>query len=253
MSILQKLYIWTSENAVNEILKTYKEQWFCIVSFLYFANLMRRRLLENPTKHKQQQYLIALQDADYILPDGIALQRFYRAYSWWKSFLNNLNGTDFTPQLLNRLDPKETEIILYGGTKKVVERTTNHYKNNGRKIVHAQDGYDDLERSSFKDQLVDDNKTRLLLVARWTPRQEIRWEHHRDKIIKHKLLVLNVGWLFDFVSWEEKRAPQRMVDARVLETPRRVLTNPKKNLKKFVWMFGIVRYLLKAVLGKKVV
>ncbi|USN57077.1 MAG: hypothetical protein H6766_01015 [Candidatus Peribacteria bacterium] len=45
----------------------------------------------------------------------------------------------------------------------------------------------------------------------------------------------------DFVSGFETRAPEWVVKARVLETPYRILSRPRKNLKKFLRMFGIVR------------
>ncbi len=89
----------------------------------------------------------------------------------------------------------------------------------------------------------------VLLLARGTPRQEIWADEHIDKIRKHKLLVLSVGGLFDFLSGDEHRAPLRMRKARVLETPWRILTNPAKNLRKFVRMFGIVRYRTKQILS----
>lgn len=64
-------------------------------------------------------------------------------------------------------------------------------------------------------------------------------------------IVLQLGGTLDFRSGYEQRAPDWVVKARVLETPRRILKNPQKNLKKFLAMFGIVRYLLQKIFPRK--
>ncbi len=65
--------------------------------------------------------------------------------------------------------------------------------------------------------------------------------------IDNQLMVINAGGFIDFVAGYEKRAPQWVVKARVLETFWRVITNPKKNFKKFAAMFGVLRLLLQKV------
>jgi UDP-N-acetyl-D-mannosaminuronic acid transferase (WecB/TagA/CpsF family) len=52
---------------------------------------------------------------------------------------------------------------------------------------------------------------------------------------------MNVGGFLDFVSGFETRAPERMVKAKVLETPYRIFSHPSKNMQKFIRMFGILR------------
>jgi UDP-N-acetyl-D-mannosaminuronic acid transferase (WecB/TagA/CpsF family) len=76
----------------------------------------------------------------------------------------------------------------------------------------------------------------------WTPVQEIRIEKHKKKIEEYNIIVLNAWWTIDYITWFEQRAPDRVVKARVLETFWRICAHPKKNIKKFLAMFGIVRY-----------
>ena len=61
---------------------------------------------------------------------------------------------------------------------------------------------------------------------------------------------MNVGGFIDFASWFEKRAPKWMVKGRVFETFYRLFTNPKKNIKKFLVMFGAFRVMGKKILSK---
>ncbi len=127
MSILKKLYTHDSEKAAKDILHTYEKQKYCIVSFLYFANVMHRRVLEKHRSDIQRDYLHALEKSDYLLPDGIALQLFYRWGGKKRDALHNLNGTDFTPFFLNQINRDKLNLILYGGTETVIARTVDHF------------------------------------------------------------------------------------------------------------------------------
>ena len=53
--------------------------------------------------------------ADYVLPDGIALQ----IVEWCRTGrrLSNLNGTDRTPAFLDFLRGERVKIFLYGATQ----------------------------------------------------------------------------------------------------------------------------------------
>lgn len=77
--ILTKLYTDTASQLVDDILDTYEEQDFCIVNFLYFANIVSQEVFsENKEKtEKQREYKKILLKADFLLPDGIAVQIFY--------------------------------------------------------------------------------------------------------------------------------------------------------------------------------
>lgn len=62
---------------------------------------------------------------------------------------------------------------------------------------------------------------------------------------------MNVGGFLDFVAGFEKRAPVWVVKARIFETFWRIGTNPRKNMKKFLAMFGILRILFRKLRLKK--
>ncbi len=81
-----------------------------------------------------------------------------------------------------------------------------------------------------------------MLIWTWTPRQEKRIQENIENIKKYNLIVFSVWWLFDFLSWEEKRAP-KLIRKLNLERLWRAITKPKKNLKKTLNSLKLFKYL----------
>jgi UDP-N-acetyl-D-mannosaminuronic acid transferase (WecB/TagA/CpsF family) len=129
-SILSKLYTGTAPELIDDILETYEEQSFCIVNFLYFANIVSQKLFDEgkDKTEKQREYKKILLKADYLLPDGIALQIFYYLANFFRviksprKWLENLNGTDFTPYFLDEIKKRYGNqkicLLLYGAPPK---------------------------------------------------------------------------------------------------------------------------------------
>jgi UDP-N-acetyl-D-mannosaminuronic acid transferase (WecB/TagA/CpsF family) len=73
----------------------------------------------------RKAYQDTIQDADLVLPDGIALQIFY--FLAKKKRLSNLNGTDFAPYLLQALVKKSgrdnVRVVLYGTYPDLLAKT----------------------------------------------------------------------------------------------------------------------------------
>lgn len=259
MSILNQLYQWNREQAYTHILNTYQEQGYFVLSFLYFANAMHERLLEPPVTDRHINYKHALWDADLILPDGIALQMFYRVGRW--VWLHNLNGTDFIPYFFDRLWSSDEDVhigffTLYDPrpeVNKTLEQLEDakqaFYERFGltidfsTQIEYVKRMTDTFDLQGYETSLNQSKaQYKILFMGLGTPAQEIWCHQHQDFIRKHNLLVINAGGTMDYISWFEQRAPERVVRARVLETIWRITSKPGKNLRKFLWMFGIVRY-----------
>lgn len=261
--MIEKLYTWNAEDLIKDIDAVYAANEFCTVNFLYFANAVQYHLLESNTEQtiEDKVYAHALIESDFLLPDWIALQ------VWWyfnrkpKMRLQNLNWTDFTPKILSYFSQKYTvHLYIYSlydekiqksqeWLHKATQKLTNEY---GIDIIHAYQSHFNQRWQDFPwddmEHNVDTsgNVINIFLNCTWSPFQEKRTEKNKDWFQKNKMMVLNVGWFLDFYSWFEKRAPERVVKAKVLETFWRVASNPKKNLKKFVAMFWVFR-----LLGKK--
>jgi len=256
--MLDKIFVWDKELATQEILQTYQQQWSCIVNFLYFANAMKRRLFEQPRDYKDITYKHSLLEWDYLLPDGIALQTFYKIYTG--TLLHNLNGTDFVPYLLWEISKNHSlSIYLYqcfdpakGKTPESLQHWVDALHEMYSEVLlpradqcHYTSRGEEFDRDWLTHTLSEDrSEIRVFLNCTGTPFQELWVQEHRDFFAQHWFLVLNAGGLIDYLTWYETRAPAWVVRARVLETFWRIAKHPNKNLHKFLSMFGVFRFLI---------
>ncbi len=262
--ILQKLYRNDTTTAIEDILTKYARQWFAVVNFLYFANAMKYHLFENLQQQIDFDYSDALLQSDFLLPDGIALQIWDKFENKKEPKTHNLNGTDLTPAFLHHV-VQNYDIELYivsvydekigkwpERLEKWVEKIRETY--GIQRIYSYQTPYshrwEDYPFTRRAQAPKADTTVRVLLHCTGTPFQEI-WTTKNLAWFKEKnILVMNVGGFIDFASWFEKRAPKWMVKGRVFETFYRLFTNPKKNIKKFLVMFGAFRVMGKKILSK---
>lgn len=105
---------------------------------------------------------------------------------------------------------------------------------------YRKSNIDDFPRHDYLESCAG-KPYRILLVCKGTPHQELRVARNHQRFMDAGVLVINAGGRIDYLSGFERRAPQRVVKARVLETFWRVVMHPKKNAKKFLVMFGILR------------
>lgn len=230
MSVIKKLSTSDTSQTIHNILWIYDSQKSVIVNYLYFANAIDWGIVGK--KVKNTQYIKSLELWDMLLPDGIALQMYYKKH--YKTRLHNLNGTDFIDTFLHSLDTEKYILFLYGATKEVVQKAKNYAWNVfGIEIGHIQDGYSEFEIEVFSQKINNTSKIPILLLWLWTPRQEVWTLENRDFIEKHKLMVFSQGGTFDFWAGEAKRAP-KWVRAIKLEWLYRFIDHPVKNAKK-VW------------------
>ncbi len=261
--MIDQLYRWNADSLIKDIEATYATTGFCTVNFLYFANAVQYHLLEPATDQnlKDKIYATSLKASNFLLPDGIALQMWAYFSLSPKQWLHNLNGTDLTPKILWYFSQKyPVTLYIYSlydekiwksqeWLSKATSKLTQEY---GIDTIHAYQSHyqqrgEDFPWDDMSTSIDTSWNTRnIFLNCTWSPFQENRTEKNKDWFIKNHMMVLNVWGFLDFYSWFEKRAPKRVVKAKVLETFWRILSNPKKNLKKFVAMFGVIR-----LLGKK--
>jgi len=239
MTIFTKLYTKSKESAFKEIIKTYKEKWFLVVNYLYFANAISNWIIWN--KRVNKDFLHAITLGDFLLPDWIALNLYYKRY--FGINLPNLNWTDFSEYLLQNLKPGSYNLILYWSKKDVIKKASeNIEKKYNIKIFYFQDWYSEFDFGVLKK--MPKNKINIFMVWLWTPHQEIWVKNNIENIKKYKLLTFTQWWTFDFWSGNEKRASSIFIKLK-LEWFRRFITNPKKNFKKVLYSFYLFYFLLK--------
>lgn len=240
--ILSRLQLTDSENTTKSILLTYEQKGNCIVHFLYFANIILNKLdKEDVSSVKKESFLQALNQSDFLLPDGIALRLLYKKY--FRKDVPNLNGTDFLPYFLSHIPPgKKAEIFLYGGTPSVSLKSAAHIASTfGHPVIFAQGGFSEFDWDEMSIRRED--TIRIFLVGRGSPLQEIWTEQNRQKIEAMQCLVFTVGGLLDFWSGTEKRAPIWMRTLKI-EWFYRAISNPKKNLKKTLVSLRLLEFLI---------
>lgn len=258
--MLEKLYTWNSYTFLLDLEKRYATNNYCIVNFLYFANAMQYHLFEEEKTSPDKIYENTLLQSDFLLPDGIALQTRYRFF-WPKKYkLSNLNGTDLTPQILAYFSKKYTlHLYIYSLYDEKIGKSEEWLHKSVTKleqeynigIIHSYQSHYSQRWISYPWEIIwwkvihDNGIINIFLNCTWTPFQENRTQEHKSWFVENNMMVLNVGWFLDFYSGFEKRAPHRIVKARILETFWRITTNPKKNLKKFIAMFGVCRVVSK--------
>lgn len=246
MSILNKLYPWDSISVYKDILEKYFKQNYLTVSYLYFANFASEKLYDDSTK---SEYIDALNQSDFLLPDWIALQTYYKK-KLWKS-LSNLNWTDFLNLFLDRLveDWYNLNISLFWWKQEVVDKAGEYIKNKyWIDVVYKQNGYSEFDFDAY-DKTVnwlekDDKTINLFLIWISTPIQEKWMIKNKSFIEKYKLITMCQWWTFEFWWWFEKRAP-KFIRAIKLERFWRLLTKPKKNFKKVYYSLFLLKLLLK--------
>ena len=265
-STLQKFSTTNFQETANNIISTYNNQWHCVVNFIYFSQLVSQHVFASAKKktEKEKEYKKLILKSDFLLPDGIALQIFYycavllRAIKSETKRLPNINWTDFTPYFLNDTKQKywsqRINILLYGSKPNVVEKVKENLTLKWYNVIYIQDGFSEFDREKAEKSLDEYMDTiNILLVARSTPKipiQELRTSRNYQKIIENKLLVMNVGWLFDFIAWVQKRAP-KLFRTLKLEWLRRLCSQPKRNYKKVVNSLMIIPYIFRYLILKK--
>ncbi|MDR0607845.1 MAG: WecB/TagA/CpsF family glycosyltransferase [Candidatus Peribacteria bacterium] len=265
-SILTKFYTGTAPQLVDDLLDTYQDQRFAVVNFLYFAQIVSQQIFADTREQteKQREYKKILLKADYLLPDGIALQIFYFLANLFRrirapqSRLTNLNGTDFTPYFLEEIKKRYGNqkicLLLYGAFPKNIQKASAYMTHKGFNVIYFQDGYRSFEWETATAALERYQDTiNILLVGMTTPKiplQELRTLRNYQKIRNHHLLVMNVGGLFDRRSGDQKRAP-KFVRNLTLEWLWRVFTQPKRNSKKVLQSLQLFPYIFHYLIGKK--
>ena len=265
-STLQKLSTTGFSETADNIISVYNEQWHCVVNFIYFSQIVSQKVFSSAKKktEKEKEYKKLILKSDFLLPDGIALQIFYYcATLFWsikstKNRLPNLNWTDFTPYFLNNIKQKygsqKINILLYWSTPKVVEKVKENLSLKWYNVIYIQDGFSEFDWSSAENELDEYQDTiNILLVARSTPKiplQELWTSRNYQKIQDNNLLIMNVGWLFDFIAWVQKRAP-KLIRSLKIEWLRRLCSQPKRNRKKVANSLRIFPYIFRYLILKK--
>ena len=267
--VLEKLYPYPANKALDDILKKYDNQKYVIWNFIYFAVIEQQKLFSNWKKTtEQKEYKKYILNSDFLFPDGMALQTYWMMANWfWFKLptkrLTNLNWTDFIPYFLDeakkRYWSQRIKLYLYWSKWEIAEECKRIYLKKWFNVVYSQDWFSDFDWKKIDDSRDTENSINIMLIARWTPIQEMRVQKNLSKIKSNKMIVFTVWWLFDFIAaswwnekikWVQKRAP-KVIRKLKLERLRRFITDPKRNWKKIKSTLIAPIYVFKYLVLKK--
>lgn len=154
-------------------------------------------------------------------------------------FPENLNGTDFTPELLRRLG-STARVYLLGGKPGIAERAAGQLRERYNiTIAGTSDGYTQSRDKNQLRQAINGSGANVLLVAMGNPLQE-RWILEERSQLHSVTLLLGVGALLDFLAGDKPRAPGLIRKLR-LEWFYRLCLEPGRLLRRYT--LDIFRFL----------
>lgn len=180
-------------------------------------NLMRQRIADRQftlvTWLNAHNANVAQTDAGFrkalesflVLPDGIGVDIASKILHG-SSFPANLNGTDFTPAIL-QAETNPLRIGLIGGKPDVAQKAADRFKEIAPQhdIRVISDGFFRAIDEPNVLQSLKDFSPQILLVAMGVPRQEMFMAQRLTA--EHCTLAFGVGALFDFMAGIVPRAP----------------------------------------------
>lgn len=163
-----------------------------------------------------------------LVNDGIGLD-IAALLMHGRRYQENLNGTDFLPYLLKRLQIRR-RIYLLGAMPGIAESAAAVIQNEmGHEVVGCTDGYSKLNPASLRDR-INQSGAEIVLVAMGNPVQE-EWIRANADALDATLLI-GVGALFDFLSGKARRAP-RWVQKIRFEWLFRLWLEPKRLVRRY--------------------
>lgn len=164
----------------------------------------------------------------HVVNDGVAIALAARIkHGIW--FRDNLNGTDFTPFLIERM-PLKTRIALAGSTTDVVSKAAGIFQALPHvEVVDIRNGFEEI-RSPDAIRSINGARADVLLVGMGNPIQEKWILENRDQL--EVPVVMGVGALFDFMAGKVTRAPRAIRQLR-LEWLFRLCQEPRRLFRRY--------------------
>jgi len=193
-----------------------------------------------------RDYFHILQQADYVLPDGIGLTIAGRLLQ--TPLKENINGTDMLPFLCKMAASSGYSLFLLGGRPGVAAQTARRLTERYQvSIAGTAHGYFDHVNESHRviDQ-INRSGADIMLAGMGAPAQEKWITRYRHRLAPR--VLMGVGGLFDFYSGSIKRAPVWMRETG-LEWVYRIFQEPGRMWRRYVignplFLYRVVKWKL---------
>ncbi len=180
---------------------------------------------------KDYEYRNIINKADFLLNDGIGIMLGARIFG--VQLKENLNGTDFIPELLKLASKKNYTAYLLGAGTGVAGNAADRLRTAlpGLQIVGSRSGYFSEKENEEIVHAINQLAPDILIVGRGVPIQE-KWIAENKESLK-ATIILAVGAYIDFASGRIPRAP-RMVRFLKMEWVYRLLLEPRRMWKRYL-------------------
>jgi len=189
---------------------------------------------------RNAEFRAALQQM-IIFNDGIGVDLASQLL-YGSAFPDNLNGTDLTPRLLDRL-PAGTPVYLIGSPPGVAEKAAAVLEGrHGIRVVGSHHGFFAAEEEEGIAASIVASGARLVLVGMGNPRQEV-WAARHVRTIR--VPILCIGAFLDFSAGRVSRAPAMVRNLR-LEWIYRLMLEPRRMARRYLtgnmaFLFAVLR------------
>ena len=148
----------------------------------------------------------------------------------------NLNGTDFIPRYLNRVQ-NQARVFLFGAKPGIALRAAHTLKNDyDVNVVGTCDGYQQAKNSSTLIADMNMSGANIILVPMGNPAQEKWILDHRHRL--NASVFMGVGALLDFLAGDKPRAP-RVIQKLRLEWFYRLCLEPTRLVRRYTFDIAI--------------
>lgn len=181
--------------------------------------------------HRDPEYGGVLNRAGLVLNDGSGVAMAARMKN--AAFPENLNGSDFNPEILKLAARRGWTVYFLGAREGVAERAAAALRRRIPDLTMAgvHDGYFPEMSSSAIAERIKQSGAHVLMVAMGNPRQEFWMADHL--IETGASLGVGVGAFFDFAAGEVPRSPAWM-NRMGVEWAYRLSREPRRLFKRYV-------------------
>ena len=213
----------TAAAARQELVRLYERDRPALVAY---ANAHTLNLASSDSGYRE-----VLRSADIVLNDGAGLAIAGRVFG--KPFPENLNGSDFNPQILEEAAAHGWPVFFLGAKPGVAEEAARRLTGRipGLRIAGTRDGYFAPAESDAVARSIAETGAGVLMVAMGNPLQE-KWLNGHLEATGARLGV-GVGAFLDFTAGVVPRAPAWM-NKLGIEWVHRLLQEPRRMWRRYV-------------------
>lgn len=213
----------TAASARGELVRLYERDRPALVAY---ANAHTLNLASRDSGYRE-----VLRSADIVLNDGAGLSIAGKVFG--RPFPENLNGSDFNPQILEEAASRRWPVYFLGAKPGVAAEAARRLSERipGLRVAGARDGYFAPSESDEVARSIAATGAGVVMVAMGNPLQEVWLNRHLEATGAR--LGVGVGAFLDFSAGVVPRAPAWM-NKLWLEWLYRLLQEPRRMWRRYV-------------------